>query len=167
MPINSVHLVKAQPDDIPIISTLAHAIWHKHYKGVVGDEQIDYMLNLMYTHKSLTEQMTKQGHDFYLIQKSSEIIGFISICKLEAEGSYYIHKYYLSQNLAGQGSGTLAFLELLKLLKPNYFKLTVNRKNFKSINFYFKNGFKIENVADFDIGKGFFMNDFIMVWKRG
>ena len=44
----------------------------------------------------------------------------------------------------------------------NCFKLTVNRQNFKSINFYFKNGFTIESVADFDIGNGYVMNDFIM-----
>jgi hypothetical protein len=43
--------------------------------------------------------------------------------------------------------------------------LTVNRKNYKAINFYFKNGFTIKEIADFDIGNGFFMNDFIMIKK--
>jgi RimJ/RimL family protein N-acetyltransferase len=45
------------------------------------------------------------------------------------------------------------------------FRLTVNRKNFKSINFYFKLGFKIESVEDFDIGNNYFMNDFVMKWE--
>ena len=40
--------------------------------------------------------------------------------------------------------------------------LTVNRQNYKAINFYFKHGFKIKSVDDFDIGNGFFMNDFVM-----
>jgi ribosomal protein S18 acetylase RimI-like enzyme len=48
---------------------------------------------------------------------------------------------------------------------PKTIRLTVNRQNFKSINFYFKLGFKIEKVADFDIGNGYFMNDFVMLWK--
>ena len=39
-------------------------------------------------------------------------------------------------------------------------------QNYKSINFYFKNGFVIERVADFDIGNNFVMNDFVMIWKR-
>ena len=60
----------------------------------------------------------------------------------------------------------MAFIELLKLLKPEELRLTVNRQNFKSINFYFKNGFKIEQVADFDIGNGYVMNDFVMVWRK-
>ena len=45
-------------------------------------------------------------------------------------------------------------------------RLTVNRQNFKSINFYFKNGFKIDHVEDFDIGNGYVMNDFVMLWEN-
>ena len=44
-------------------------------------------------------------------------------------------------------------------------RLQVNRSNFKAINFYFKKGFVIESAADFDIGNGFFMNDFVMIKK--
>jgi ribosomal protein S18 acetylase RimI-like enzyme len=42
-------------------------------------------------------------------------------------------------------------------------RLQVNRQNYTAINFYFKLGFTIERVADFDIGHGFFMNDFVML----
>jgi hypothetical protein len=45
-------------------------------------------------------------------------------------------------------------------------RLTVNRQNYKSINFYFKIGFRIEKCADFPIGNGFVMNDFVMVWRK-
>jgi hypothetical protein len=38
--------------------------------------------------------------------------------------------------------------------------------NVASINFYFKNGFKIEKWADFEIGNGYEMNDYIMLWKQ-
>jgi hypothetical protein len=41
----------------------------------------------------------------------------------------------------------------------------VNRQNYKAINFYFKLGFKIQTVADFDIGNGYVMNDFVMVFE--
>ncbi len=160
----SVQLVKANTNNIPLISELANIVWHQHYKGVVSDEQITYMLGKMYTHESLKKQMTEEAHDFYLINLNEKTIGFISVHEENTKGHYYLQKYYLLQDLAAKGNGTLAFFELLKLLKPKYIKLTVNRQNFKSINFYFKNGFKIESVADFDIGNGFFMNDFVMSW---
>ena len=44
-------------------------------------------------------------------------------------------------------------------------RLTVNRKNHIAINYYFKNGFMIEEVKDFDIGDGYEMNDFVMLKK--
>jgi ribosomal protein S18 acetylase RimI-like enzyme len=44
-------------------------------------------------------------------------------------------------------------------------RLNVNRQNYKSINFYFKLGFKIEKVVDIDLDKGYQMNDFIMLHR--
>lgn len=162
-----IQLIKARTEDIPLIAKLANTIWHEHYTSIIGTDQINYMLEMMYSYDSLTEQMTQKGHVFYLIQENSNCIGFISVSKMEnAIHSYFIHKYYLLQELAGKGAGTEAFILLLKLLNPEELHLTVNRQNFKSINFYFKNGFKIEQVVDFDIGNGYVMNDFVMVWRR-
>lgn len=164
---HSVLLIEATKEDIPAIAKLANTIWHQHYTSIIGTDQINYMLNMMYSYDSLTEQMMQKGHVFYMIYQETKCVGFISLSKMEnAIHSYYIHKYYLLQDLAGKGTGTAAFIELLKLVKPDELRLTVNRQNFKSINFYFKNGFKIEQVADFDIGNGYVMNDFVMVWRR-
>jgi ribosomal protein S18 acetylase RimI-like enzyme len=66
---------------------------------------------------------------------------------------------------AGKGIGTEILEELKKIIQPKKIRLTVNRNNFKSINFYFKNGFRIDSVAQFDIGEGYIMDDFIMVWE--
>jgi ribosomal protein S18 acetylase RimI-like enzyme len=42
--------------------------------------------------------------------------------------------------------------------------LQVNRNN-PAVHFYQKQGMEIVETADFDIGNGFFMNDFIMSKK--
>jgi hypothetical protein len=39
--------------------------------------------------------------------------------------------------------------------------------NYKSVNFYFRLGFIIEKTTDIDIGDGYFMNDFIMLYQPG
>lgn len=164
---HSVQLSVATTQDIPAIAKLAEIIWNQHYTSIIGTDQINYMLEMMYSYQSLTEQMTVKDHVFYLIHENDKCIGFISVSPMEnATNSYFLHKFYLLQELAGRGAGTEAFIQLLKLLHPEEICLTVNRQNFKSINFYFKNGFKIEQVADFDIGNGYVMNDFVMVWKR-
>lgn len=162
---NTLQLIKAKTEDIPIIAKLANTIWHQHYPAIISMEQINYMLNLMYSDESLKEQMTLKDHDFYFISQDDKNIGFISVSKIkEITQGYFIHKFYLDQTQAGKGSGTLAHNALIKLLNPSCLTLTVNRLNYKSINFYFKNGFKIESVADFDIGNGYVMNDFVMSW---
>jgi ribosomal protein S18 acetylase RimI-like enzyme len=76
-----------------------------------------------------------------------------------------LNKFYVLDKEAGKGIGTEILEELKKIIQPKKIRLTVNRNNFKSINFYFKNGFRIDAVAQFDIGEGYIMDDFIMVWE--
>jgi len=65
-----------------------------------------------------------------------------------------------------KGVGTELFKYVLNQMPTaESIELTVNRQNFKAINFYFKKGFVIKEIADFDIGNGYFMNDFIMIKK--
>lgn len=160
-----VSIIKAQESDFKLIAELAKNIWHKHYVPIIGEEQVNYMLEKIYSKNSLTEQTITKKHVFYLIQEEVNTIGFVSISS-ENETDFWIHKFYVLQNNQNKGVGSTVFNEVLKQMnQPKTIRLTVNRQNFKSINFYFKLGFKIEQVADFDIGNGYFMNDFIMIWK--
>jgi diamine N-acetyltransferase len=79
----------------------------------------------------------------------------------------FINKFYIQSETRRTGIGKLAFEALLKQYpQVNEIRLQVNRQNYKAINFYFKMGFTIESVADFNIGDGYFMNDFIMLWNK-
>lgn len=160
-----IKLIPASEGDISTISDLAKTIWNQYYPEIISQEQIDYMLEKMYSAESLKEQLTKKGHLFYFIRYDKHNLGFISVHR-ESEYNWFINKFYLDQRQAQKGMGTAAFDELLKIIPAEKISLTVNRQNYKSINFYFKNGFKIDRVADFDIGNGFVMNDFVMVWER-
>ena len=109
--------------------------------------------------------MQVKNHRFYFIQVEGENTGFVSVHQ-EEKNEWFIPKFYINQTLAGKGYGTEVFKELLQITQADSIRLTVNRQNYKAINFYFKLGFKIEKVADFDIGDGYVMNDFVMVWRR-
>ncbi|MDP1800181.1 MAG: GNAT family N-acetyltransferase [Bacteroidota bacterium] len=164
---DSAILLKAVPiNDIEKVADLAKTIWAKHYPSVIGQEQVDYMLQNMYNLESLLKQVHEKNQLFYFITANSEIIGFLSVT-LEGKDHWMLNKLYVLEEKAGKGIGTLILEELKKLIQPKKISLTVNRKNYKSINFYFKNGFKIESNAVFDIGNGFVMDDFVMVWNAG
>jgi ribosomal protein S18 acetylase RimI-like enzyme len=160
-----VKLTAASLSDIPAISQLATTVWNQHYPGIISQRQINYMLKLLYSRKSLKDQFNVKGHSFYLVRTELGNVGFISV-NPEENNAWFINKFYIDQQQAGKGVGTCALNELIALLKPSKLSLTVNRQNYKAINFYFKSGFKIERVADFDIGKRYVMNDFVMVWDH-
>ncbi len=158
---SNITLQVALPTDFKLIYDLAKTIWNAHYVSIIGQEQVDYMLNKMYNYDSLLEQLTIKKHVFYLIKHQEAVVGFTSVSS-DNGADFMLHKFYILANEAGSGIGTQVLELLIDTLKPKSFTLTVNRQNYKSINFYFKNGFKITEVADFDIGNGYVMNDFVM-----
>ena len=159
-------LQRAALADIPVIRDLAHSIWWAHYPAIISEAQIDYMLGLMYSPEALERQMTEEGQVFWLALDSGTPMGFLAVSRQTA-GAYMLHKFYLQPTAQGKGHGSTAFW-LLAEQYPDLqtIRLTVNRQNYKSINFYFKIGFRIEKCIDMPIGNGFEMNDFIMVWQR-
>jgi ribosomal protein S18 acetylase RimI-like enzyme len=161
----NIQLQKAKSQDIPLIISLAHKIWKAYYPAIITHEQIDYMLDKFYSTSSLEEQMN-DGQVFYLINSNEISVGYLSV-EQQNHGDYFLNKFYIDPNEHRKNIGENSFLQLLDLLPDmNTIRLTVNRSNFKSINFYFKLGFIIEEVKDFDIGNNYFMNDFIMIYKR-
>ena len=163
-----IQLISASTKDFLLIAELAKDIWNKHYVPIIGQEQVNYMLEKIYNQESLLEQTEKKGHQFFLISNvaTNKTIGFISI-STDNQKDFWIHKFYISATEQNKGMGSEVFKKIIDVMnQPFSIRLTVNRKNYKSINFYFKLGFSIEQVADFDIGNAYYMNDFVMVWKR-
>jgi GNAT superfamily N-acetyltransferase len=151
-------------NDINQICDLAKIIWQKHYPPIIGQAQVDYMLKNMYNFESVLDQINNKGQQFYFILQEKKTIGFLSVTN-EGSDCWMLNKFYVLEEKAGKGLGTNTLEELKKIIHPKKIRLTVNRNNFRSINFYFKNGFRIDSVAQFDIGEGYIMDDFIMVWN--
>ena len=162
-----MYLSRATTADIPVIARLAEVIWWEHYPEIISDEQIRYMLSEWYSPAALSEQMTRLGHDFWLIAESpdSAPCGYVAISCKEPPDGYYLHKFYINGRRKGMGSA--AFAELLSHY-PDWqtVRLNVNRRNFRSVNFYFKMGFTVESIMDLPVGEEFIMDDFVMVKRR-
>lgn len=162
-----ISLKTASEKDFPLIADLASEIWHEHYTPIIGREQVDYMLGKFYAAKSLNEQV-QNGQAFYLLVDENGPNGFISVSAKNNDTDMFLHKFYILPRKQNKGGGAAVFKKVFEeLYSPQTIRLTVNRQNYKSINFYFKLGFKIEKTEDFDIGNNYFMNDFVMLWKRG
>ena len=51
--------------ELPILESLAREIWPHTYSDIITKEQMDFMLNWMYSTETLSKQL-KAGHEFYI-----------------------------------------------------------------------------------------------------
>ncbi len=161
---SKINLLAAAAKDIKMISVMAERIWRAHYVLIIGNEQVDYMLEKMYSANSLAEQMA-DGQQFFIASVANQPIGYLSISK-KNESEFFMHKFYMEMKEQGKGYGKKIFAELLlRFPELKTMKLQVNRMNYKTINFYFRLGFVIEEAKKFDIGNGYFMDDFVMCYS--
>lgn len=152
----------ASVTDIPLIRDLCFRVWPQTYSSLLTQEQIDYMLDLMYSEPALKEQM-ETGHRFLILSEKDSPIGFASYSEIEPK-TWKLHKLYVLPSYQGKGGGR----ELIHFVMNDVRKeggvalqLNVNRNN-KAKDFYEKLGFYILRSEDIDIGNGYFMNDYIM-----
>ncbi len=149
-----------KPEEMILVQDMAARIWPYAYGEILSSEQIDYMLEKMYSISALINQKEDGAH-FYFINILNEKVGFISYTNRKDD--FYINKFYLLPSQMGKNIGTEVYRELEKIMQPaKAVRLNVNRYNIKAINFYFKLGFRIESFEDIKIGAGFEMNDFVM-----
>jgi len=157
-------LRRAKADDIPIVADLAERIWPITYSEYLSEEQIRYMLDLMYNQGELLSQLEK-GYVFLMASEADKDVGFACYSITDTVNDIYkLHKIYVLPEMHGKGVGKILMNEVVNLAKRNGGKsleLNVNKYN-KAKDFYLKKGFKIKESVTLNIGNGFVMDDFVM-----
>lgn len=151
--------------DIPLIRELTFQVWPQTYLPIQTPEQVNYMLEMMYSVPSLEKQM-EDGCRFIIAYDDKEPVGFASYQDL-GNNVYKLHKLYVLTSQQGKGTGRFIIDYIYNEIKPKGAKalqLQVNRFN-KAKDFYNKLGFIVTGEQKSDIGNGFFMDDYIMEKK--
>ncbi|MCO6148708.1 GNAT family N-acetyltransferase [Flavobacterium sp. NRK1] len=155
---------RATPEDFEIIYNLAVNTWNVTYEKILSKEQLDYMLDMMYSLNAITDQILVKGHHFILLSENNNYLGFASYELNYLSGIAKLHKLYVLPETQGRGAGKLLIDKVEEAAKRNgnnIVSLNVNRYN-NAVNFYIKNGYKKIKEEDIDIGSGYLMEDFIM-----
>ena len=156
----------ATVEDIGLIRELTFKIWPQTYAAIISQQQIDYMLDRMYSEASLKDQMTKEGCQFIFVYDETAPVGFAAYQEIKPT-TWKLHKIYILATQQGKGTGKFVInhiLDEIQQLEATALQLQVNRHN-KARSFYEKIGFTVIEEADFDIGNGYFMNDYVMEKK--
>lgn len=153
----------ADEKDIRSIQNLALVTFPATYSSIISAEQIDFMMDMMYSETVLRREL-EGGVTFLMLLADGTPAGFVSFGKQDNEGLFHLHKIYLLPDFQGLGYGREMFLKAEQEMRAQgakAFELNVNRHN-KALDFYKKMGMSIDRSGDFDIGGGFYMNDYIM-----
>ncbi len=156
---------KATPDDIPLIHSMAEVVFPATYKAILSPEQIDYMMDWMYSPDSLRRQMDEEGHVYHLVFVDGEAAGYVSV-QPEGDALFHLQKIYVLPQFQGMHLGRRLFDCAVSYIRsvhpaPCEMHLNVNRNN-PSLRFYEHLGMTKVAEGDFPIGNGYYMNDYIM-----
>lgn len=160
-----MNIILATTAHIPVIRDITFEVWPPTYTHIIGEDQVNYMLDRFYTPAALTAQMEQQGHQFFIGYEGDEPVAFASFSKIE-DGIYKLHKLYALTRVQGKGYGRIMLQHVINSVLSEcslaYLRLNVNIHNAPAIAFYNRVGFTHLTDEDIDIGGGFFMNDHVL-----
>ncbi len=175
-----IQITPAGLNDRALIRSISERTWPSTYGHIISQEQINFMLDWMYSDDSLATQMNT-GCAFYIASINGADIGFCSVSpndekveeeeesnnsteKTEGVRAHKLNKLYVLPSAQGTGAGKALLnqaIEVAKAAGSSSIFLQVNKHN-NAYSFYLKQGFIKESEFKFDIGNGFFMDDYVM-----
>lgn len=159
----------AEPKDVPAIRAVAEASWGVAYKSILSVDQMDYMLDWMYSEALLRSAILSGEQVFLLEEENDAIVGFVAFSfPPTLEGICKLHKLYLLPEMQGKGVGKRLIEEVKGRAAENgkgEIQLNVNKKN-SAFHFYLRAGFEIIKEEVVDIGNGYVMDDYVMAYKK-
>jgi len=173
-----IQIIRAGLNDRDFIRSVSERTWPSTYGHIISQAQIDFMLDWMYSNESLEKQMNT-GCEFYIASIKNEngdwdAVGFCSVSpedeennsteKVEGLRSHKLNKLYVLPAAQGTGAGKALLnksIEVAKAAGSESLFLQVNKLN-NAFTFYLKHGFIKEAEFKFDIGNGFYMDDYVM-----
>mgnify|MGYP002520399540 CR=1 FL=1 len=179
---------KATSNDLMTIHNMAQVVFRHTYRDILSQEQMEYMMDMMYSMPNLEKQL-EEGHHYYIaydrcadsrnheskdqtvtvVQKAAPPCGYVSV-QYEGPDSegievFHLHKIYVMPDRQGLGIGLKLFQTVIAhvrdLSSNARIELNVNKFN-SAVNFYKHLGMRILLEEDFPIGNGFYKTDYIM-----
>ena len=173
---NQMTLRPATLSDRALIRSISERTWPSTYGQIISQVQINFMLDWMYSDDSLATQMNT-GCKFYIANLNGADIGYCSVSpedekdasdqmneKTEDVKAHKLNKLYVLPSAQGTGAGKALLHQSIAVAKAagsSSIFLQVNKHN-NAYSFYLKQGFIKEAEFKFDIGNGFYMDDYVM-----
>ena len=127
-----IRIEKAGYEQLQLVHDMAQVVFRRTYRDILSAEQMEYMMDWMYSMPNL-EQQIKEGHHYYVAYEEAVPCGYVSV-------------QYEGKDADGM---------------PSRIELNVNKYN-KAVDFYKHIGMRVLLEEDFPIGNGFYKTDYIV-----
>lgn len=151
------------PEHLELVSSIAEDVWPKTFRSILSEEQIRYMMDMMYSPDVLKKELDA-GVRFEVLFINGAPSGYISYSPYKGKTAK-LHKVYLLQKYHRQGIGQLMLnraADRCRELGFSRLRLNVNKHNLQAQSAYRRNGYEVVKEEKNPIGRGFFMDDFVM-----
>jgi len=160
-----MEIITVREEHLTLINKIARETWYDVYANILSVEQIEYMLEWMYSINSIRDQTENQNHHYLMVKEGDESLGFISYeLNYRGEAKAKVHKIYVLPGQQKKGIGKLLIdkvVEIAKSKSNEALLLNMNKQN-NAVHFYEKMGFRIVKEEYNDIGNGFVMDDYVL-----
>jgi ribosomal protein S18 acetylase RimI-like enzyme len=150
--------------DIPLIRALAHEVWPPTFAEILSPDQIEYMLDMMYSETSIRRQLQDLGHQYLLCFSESETaVGYASYQLNYLPQTTKLHKIYVLPQGQGSGYGKALISAVAKTAHAagqERLRLDVNYQN-PAARFYEHLGMRKVDEVTTEIGQGYLMEDWV------
>lgn len=151
-------------EDIPQIQQIAERTWRNVYRTILSQQQLDYMLQRIYSTAALMELFSLEVQKFRILFDGDQAKGFLAYGLRDDDSSTYkIHKLYVLPETQGKGFGRMLIEDAKeKALADGIAVLDLNVNRFNPAkSFYERMGFSVLGEEDVPVGP-YWMNDYVM-----
>lgn len=166
----TITIRRAVPRDFAVIGELARRIWRISFAGMISGEQIEYMLELRYTPTAMHEATSGGRLIYELLLRNEAPLAFAAHGPTDSESEWKLQQLYVDPDWQRHGFGGRLLDHVEKEARQRrkrHLVLTVNRNNHRARAAYEHRGFVIRREAQFDIGQGYVMDDYVMAKDLG
>lgn len=147
---------------IDTVAALADEIWHEHFTPIIGEEQVEYMLDKFQSAPAIAAQLS-DGYEYFLFLSDGTPAGYTGVHA--EDGQLFLSKLYIRADHRGQHISTQAVEFLKDLCRKRGLSriwLTCNKYNSHTLDVYRHLGFVTFDTREADIGGGFIMDDYLL-----
>lgn len=117
-----ISITQAIESEINVIKSMADVVFRDTYSSILTAEQVEYMMEWMYSKQSIEKQFSYL-HSFFIAWRNGIPVGYMSIQKESITEDnitvYHLHKLYVMPEWQGRGVGELLFKQAHKYASEN------------------------------------------------